>query len=335
LASGSGSITAPAASTVTDALDHDYEVTPGTYSAVETVPTEWDMTDNTCNDIVVGPGETKYCEITNVKKGKITIVKDADPNDCQNFNFTTSWNGPFMLDDDSGVAECASNDLLQSKTFDNLSANQSYAVTEAVEPNQYWLFKGIVCVNNIGESTYTPNGQSVSINLVPGGDITCTFTNEKLSPTRTLGFWQTHTAYTSTVFAGGMQIGSAPNKGLITNIQAAGQSQLFGGFYASIPKLSNSKTQRNALDKARMQLLQQLLAAKLNCAAFGCAASVQTMIATADSVYATGTTAQILTSAGLLGDYNNSGDTIIIGNAGSATPKVSQSLANIAFWDTP
>lgn len=84
-----------------------------------------------------------------------------------------------------------------------------------------------------------------------------------------------------------------------------------------------------------MQLLQQLIAAKLNCAAFTCSATIAAQIANADTAYATGTKAQILAAAGEMGAYNTSGDTIVIGSAGSATPQTSKSWADIPFWDLP
>ena len=317
-------------------LDKDYEVKPGTYSALETVPAGWDKTGNTCIDVVVDPGETEYCEITNVKKGKITIVKDADPNDCQDFAYTGGL-GSFSLDDDQGVVECGGTNQPQSKTS-ILVANNNYTVTEAI-PNQYWKLKSITCTEGATVNVNLLTG-SVTITLDPGEEVTCTFLNEKLSPTRTQGFWQTHTTYTSSIFqtyfgTTGMKIGDGTtHKAYITNVQSTGASQLFGGFYASIPKTSTG-VKRSDIDKARMQLLQQLIAAKLNCAIFGCSLAVQTMIANADSVYASGPASAIITAAGQLDGYNNSGDTLIIGNAGKATPKTSQSWANIPFWNLP
>lgn len=126
-----------------------------------------------------------------------------------------------------------------------------------------------------------------------------------------------------------MPIGTAPHKGFITT-----NGQLFGAFYAPISKTTTG-IKRSQLDQARMQLLQQLVAAKLNCAAFGCPTSTQTLIIQADIAYATVFRIDILLSAYQLDAYNNSGDTIIIGNAGSATPKTSKSYANIAFWNAP
>jgi uncharacterized repeat protein (TIGR01451 family) len=160
--------------------------------------------------------------------------------------------------------------------------------------------------------------------------------------TRTQGFWSTHTAFTSAVFAeyfpGGMNIGVAPHKGLITNIQAKGQSQLFGAWYASIPKMSNG-TRRSALDKARIQMLGQLVAAKLNYAASGAIPSNPNLIAEADAAFGGTNVALILKLAGQLDMYNNSGDDIEfpegLPSQGSATPMLSREYADIPFWNAP
>ncbi len=325
---------------LTDAMaPNNQEVVPGTYSVSEGALANWIQTSAVCDngetieDITVGAGETVTCTFTNTKKANLTIVKDAQANDCQDFSFAMTGQSSFFLDDDAGVQDCLGTNQNQSKSFANLTPG-SVTVTET-QPNSYWTLKGATCVVTGSTTPFASilNGNALMVNLTPGADVTCTFVNEKLSPTRTQGFWQTHTAYTTSIFqtnlASAMPIGSAPHKGVITTT-----GQLFGGFYSSIPKTSTG-AKRTELDKARMQLLQQLIAAKLNCAAFGCAASVQTMIANADAAFAGTSVSAILTSAGLMDAYNNSGDTIIIGSAGKATPKDSQALANKLFWDLP
>ncbi|OGC55863.1 hypothetical protein A3A78_02390 [candidate division WWE3 bacterium RIFCSPLOWO2_01_FULL_41_18] len=188
--------------------------------------------------------------------------------------------------------------------------------------------------------SFTTTGAGVTVDLLAGKNVECTFLNTKPSPTRTQGFWQTHTNFTSEVFqtvlASPMPIGISPHKGLITT-----PKQLFGAYYSSIPKKSDG-TKRSPLDQARMQLLQQLVTAKLNCAAFGCAASALSLITTADTNYAGTDKAAILASASALDTFNNSGDTIIISpplpSPGKATPTDSKNLAagaGIQFWDTP
>jgi hypothetical protein len=88
-----------------------------------------------------------------------------------------------------------------------------------------------------------------------------------------------------------------------------------------------------------MQLLQQLVAAKLNCAAFGCNASIKVLINSADGAYANGPASSMNSFGSQLEAYNLSGDGFPIppglGPVGGATPALSQSLANIPFWDTP
>ncbi len=160
--------------------------------------------------------------------------------------------------------------------------------------------------------------------------------------TRTIGFWKTHTAFTSSIFSnklgGTMNVGTSTHVRVVTNIQSPGNSRLFGAFYSSISKKTNN-TNRTALDKARMQLLQQLVGARLNCAAFGCAATTQTLLAQADAAYAGNSAAAILALVPQVDTYNNSGDAIpippAVGNPGSATPGTSQSWANKVFWNTP
>src|SRR5206468_2416878 len=66
-ASGSGTITGGGAGTVTDTLDQDYEVTAGTYSVAETVPTGWSKTGDTCQNVAVATGQTQTCLLTNVR----------------------------------------------------------------------------------------------------------------------------------------------------------------------------------------------------------------------------------------------------------------------------
>lgn len=166
--------------------------------------------------------------------------------------------------------------------------------------------------------------------------------NEKCAyPTRSQGFWQTHTTFTSNIFASSsMQkfVGSGSHRGAITNTQTAGASQLFGAFYSSIPYKSNGTTKRSATDKTRMQLLQQLVAAKLNCAAFTCSPSTLAIITAADAAYVAGSAA-MESLATQLDAYNNSGEGApipsFLGNGGSATPATSQLWANKTFWDLP
>ncbi len=178
--------------------------------------------------------------------------------------------------------------------------------------------------------------------LALGETKTCTITNNDIAGTRTQGFWQTHTSFTNSVFSQffpvEMTVGSGGHTKTITNIATNGNSILYGAYYSSIPTKTDGKKRTN-IEKARMQLLQQLVTAKLNCAAFGCTTDISSLIIAADNAYAGTNTSLMLNKASLLDAYNNSGDSIAIpsslGPIGSATPSTSQLLANKVFWNAP
>jgi len=98
-----------------------------------------------------------------VATSTITIVKDAIPNDAQDFSFTTTGTGlsSFSLDDDADPA------LSNTKTFTGLSAG-TYSVAEAAVAG--WDLASAIC----------SDGSPVSaISLSAGEAVTCTFTNSK------------------------------------------------------------------------------------------------------------------------------------------------------------
>src|SRR4029079_8362107 len=106
---------------------------PGTRTVSETAVAGWSLTNLVCNDangsvsgatatINLDAGENVTCTYTNTKLGSITIIKDAVPNDAQNFGFSGDL-GAFSLDDDADAT------LQNSQTFSNLVPG-SFAVTE-------------------------------------------------------------------------------------------------------------------------------------------------------------------------------------------------------------
>ncbi len=106
------------------------------------------------------------CTITNtrINNASLTIVKDAVPNDAQDFSFTTTGTGlsNFTLDDDSD------NTLSNTKVFSNL-ASGIYSVSETAVAG--WDQTSATCTDG---STLN------SINLSPGENVTCTITNSRL-----------------------------------------------------------------------------------------------------------------------------------------------------------
>lgn len=99
--------------------------------------------------------------------GTITIVKDAVPNDAQNFGFTGDL-GTFTLDDD------ADGTLPNSTVFTRVAG--TYEVTE--DAVALWELTGIECGADVGSSTNVST-RTATIDLDSGENITCTFTNEQ------------------------------------------------------------------------------------------------------------------------------------------------------------
>src|SRR6185295_17679684 len=160
---------------------------PGTYTVTEDDPTPpFDLGAIDCNDddstVNVGSrtatyhlqaGETITCVFTNVKRGSVTIIKDAQPNDSQDFAFTASGAGlsGFSLDDDGDNG----NTLSSTKTFTNVVPGTK-SVTET-DVNG-WELTNLVC-NGTQGSTGTRSGNTANIDLKAGGSVTCTYTNVK------------------------------------------------------------------------------------------------------------------------------------------------------------
>lgn len=235
---------------------------------------------------------------------------------------------------DNGGISVAGNFTLN---ITGVTASGGNSVTGAEAPG---VNKTLLSVGNYDVHEGLVTGYTTSYSTDCTGTIalgqtkTCTVTNDDVPPpvTRTQGFWQTHLAFTTTTFD------NSNNNGYWVICAGGGRtidtvSELMGGFYASIPKLS-SGGKRADIDQARMQLLQQLLAAMLNKAAFG--TDDGGLIAAGRLAFCGGTKAQILTLAGQLDAFNNSGDSsAIVGNPGKADPKGSKGTADIPTWDHP
>ena len=101
--------------------------------------------------------------------GSITIVKDALPDDAQDFSFTTSGTGlsSFSLDDDANPT------LPNTSTFSGLAPG-TYAVVEALTPG--FDVTAITCTAGGAGTTAT---RTATISLAAGASVTCTFANTK------------------------------------------------------------------------------------------------------------------------------------------------------------
>ncbi|MCK9364848.1 MAG: hypothetical protein M0P74_14775 [Syntrophales bacterium] len=120
----------------------------------------------------------------------LTIVKDAVPNDAQDFAFYAFGPNsgsimPFQLDDDAGAAS-ENTTLSSSKTFPNLAPG-GYSVMENFDnpvPVTGWDLTGIICTSSTGTPVGTVDliSHAFTVDLAAGDNVTCTFTNVPQPP---------------------------------------------------------------------------------------------------------------------------------------------------------
>jgi hypothetical protein len=96
---------------------------------------------------------------------------------------------------------------------------------------------------------------------------------------------------------------------------------------------TTDKVKRTDLDKAKMTLLQQLLAAILNNAAFGSSPSGTISIADAKTAFCTGTIDEVRQHR-LRGCVQREWRYWNVHSGASANGKLAKDLADLAFWDT-
>ena len=161
---------------------------PGIYTSTESDPTpDYDLTSILCDDadssgnigtrtatFDLDPGETVKCTFTNTQRGTITIIKDAQPNDAQNFGYDVDgFDGPifFELDDD------ANGTLSNMQTFENVPSGE-YSVTENTVAG--WDLTDLDCVT-LGGASAVLEGATANLTMTAGGSITCTYVNSKPS----------------------------------------------------------------------------------------------------------------------------------------------------------
>jgi len=197
-----------------------------------------------------------------------------------------------------------------SYCFDELDAG-TYVVKEVAQ--QYWM-----CTTDSEITVELESGE-----ISEGNN----FGNAKIV-TRTQGFWATHYEYTKSVWDYTETIGTKT----IDN-----DGKLFGAFWSNIAFRSDGK-KRTSLDQARMQLLQQLVAAMLNVEAFGDddLGTGAGLITAGKAAFNGADRAAILSIAQKLEAFNRSGEAEPLPpgvDPGPADPKTAQKVANKAFWD--
>ncbi len=102
-------------------------------------------------------------------KGSIKIIKNALPESEQDFTFSSLNNtlGSFTLDDDGDNGNTYKNYIV----FENLTQG-THQITEDVPIG--WELSNISCV---GSGQWAPNGSTLIVDVVPGEEVVCTFTN--------------------------------------------------------------------------------------------------------------------------------------------------------------
>jgi Prealbumin-like fold domain len=185
----------------------------GSKSVTEGATTGWTLTGVDCGSatnsgsgatatVDIEPGDDVTCTFTNKKDGSLTIVKDAKPNDLQDFSFSAAnlAVSSFTLDDDQGVIG-ADTTYSNQKTFTNIQNFNTKTVTE--NPTTGWDLTKITCTGdtdsdvvigrfddqnnfvNGGSDGFDAGDTTVQVGLDEGENVTCTFENSRL-PTLTV-----------------------------------------------------------------------------------------------------------------------------------------------------
>ncbi len=168
-----------------------YSVTPGvTYTVAETQVNGWTLSGIQCNPgagssastnpmnasvaVNLAPGASMTCTFTNTKSTTLTIKKIAQPNDPQDFEFTTTGSGlpPTITLDDDAAPGGPPNSVTYSVT-----PGVTYTVTETQVTG--WTTNSIQCIPDVTGSSQSTNSatRTATVNLDPGTNMTCTFTN--------------------------------------------------------------------------------------------------------------------------------------------------------------
>jgi hypothetical protein len=290
----------------------------------------------TGNSITLALGDSATCTITNNDQpGTIIIKKIIKPTgSLTSFAFNATGTGYT-----TGFSLAGGQQNSQ-----DLSAG-TYTAKELVPLG--WVLTGIggstdpntpyACtVTGSGGSTGSGdlNTQTATISLKNGDTVTCVFENTGQGVTRTQGFWATHTPLANIAWFGGTAFGHT-FPGVADNLLCGRPidtlGKLMGGFWSDISKTSTGK-KRSSLDQARMQLLQQLLAAELNGSAFGTVPSAGSFAAWEAAYCGTNTNA-IKTAQQQAASFNTAGDSGTFTPGTSADSKNARAVANYVFWD--
>ena len=157
----------------------------GAKTVTESVTAGWSLTNLVCMGggadsstdlgtrkatLDIDAGESVICTFTNTKDATVTVIKDAVPDDAQDFAFTTEGLGAgFSLDDDGDPA--LSDEKVITVSGDDFGAK---SVTESAQAG--WDLTDLDCTGDLG---WERDGATADLDVDPGEEITCTFENTK------------------------------------------------------------------------------------------------------------------------------------------------------------
>jgi hypothetical protein len=329
---------------------------PGDYTVTETgVDTvAWTVTGSG-GVTTVAANQTATKTITNTIKVPHTTISitpntyETQPGENVILTIVDTNDGQVPLSNPSVVLTFGATTVTLDKTHYYVSGDTNNDGIMDVGEAWTWSYQTLIGA----DTTFTVDGHgddSFGTDVTPSNGISSehgSIVVKVIGTTRTLGYWQTHTDFTSAIFNSYLSpnnnyvgekvavVNGVTHKGILTS-----PAQVFAGFYAPIAKTSTG-SKRTPVEQARVTLLQQLLAAKLNCAAFGCSTATQTNIANADLAYKSGNKNDIMSYVTILDNFNNSGDANAIPAGLPATGKASPAASKVQaasagnFWDTP
>ena len=317
-----------------------FNTTAGLHTVSEVAGTGTDLTDydtpiigGDCaadGTITLANGDSKTCTITNKRLATLTLIKYVKGTSGETFAYTDLNLNPLSFSLVVPTAGCTapSGSICAQRVFTKLLPG-SFSFTEGDKPG--WKLTDLNCSDQ-PDGSYDPlQTRTLNVSLAYGDNKTCHFTNEAETglTTRTQGFWATHSSLTNTVWFGM----SLADQTLCTGKVLDDLPKVLGGFWSNISQKSGKGGKRTSIDQARMQLLQQLLAAILNHAAFGASPSGSIGIADAKAAYCGNDETAIKNAQAAMAAFNTSGDNGLFTPGSSANGKVAKDLANIPYWD--
>jgi hypothetical protein len=315
-------------------------VNAGSYALTETTQTGYTASSWSCSggtqsgaNIALALGGAATCTISNNDNPSFIIIDKISQGGVGTFTFATTG---FTMPNNNTLTTVTPAVAVSTGQI-SVSAGVALSVGEPSPPAGFQLMASS-CVVNQGAATITPTtvgGVNVSEAVTitqPGTIVECTFDNAVVSGvTRTQGFWATHTALSNLIWNTLVpDVDKELCTAIITATSAPGTNQLMGGFWSNVAKTS-TKDSRTPLDQARMQALQQYLAAAINVAQFH--SNTEAFLAAARVIYCGTDVDAIKGLIGTLGSYNSSGDAGVFDPGVSATAQESKKEANIPFWD--